>query len=102
MSGVLTYYTIELVRFYMGNTTSFVVLDKVKLPTWWLLMAFPVSFSIMTSRYVLHTIEYIYAFRGDPLPWSLVTQQMEEELVRRENPEGSEESAPANQDGGAA
>ncbi|MCB9640211.1 MAG: TRAP transporter small permease subunit [Myxococcales bacterium] len=102
MSGALTYYAIELVKFYMSNSTSYVVLGETKLKTWWLLMAFPVSFGVMTSRYLLHTFEYLYAFRGDPLPWSLVTQQMEEELVRRETPEGSEEAASSSTDGGAA
>ncbi len=89
MSGALTYYAIKLVQFYMGNTSSVVTLGYIDLPTWWLLLAFPISFGVMTSRYLLHTLEYLYALRGDPLPWSYVTTRMEEELSRREGTDAS-------------
>lgn len=92
MSSALTYYAIKLVQFYQGNAGSVVTFGSVNIPTWWLLLAFPVSFGVMTSRYLLHTLEYIYALRGDPLPWSYVTTRMEEELVRRESTEDSASS----------
>ena len=95
VSGFLTYFAIRLVSFYYAAPNTVVEMGHWKIPTWWLLLSFPIAFGVMTSRYLLHTFEYLYALRGDPLPWSLVTEKLEEELLQRDPQAAAQEKTTA-------
>lgn len=80
-SGVLTYCAFAFWMFYFKQPQT-IELGGMKVQSYWILTIFPLAMVLMTIRYSVQTIEYIYAYRGEILPGSIAELRMKEDEER--------------------